>query len=80
MVTTASVQDRDGTRLLLNRLPGSCKKLRKIWVDSGYSGRLVEWVTERFKFCLMVVLRPKEIRKFVLLPRRWMAEPFSSPE
>lgn len=74
MVTPASVQDRDGARLLLNRLPGSCKKLRKIWVDGGYSGRLVEWVTERFKFCLTVVLRPKETRQFVLLPRRWVVE------
>jgi putative transposase len=74
VVTSASVQDRDGARLLLSRLPGGCKKLRKIWVDGGYSGRLVEWVAERFKFCLAVVLRPKETRKFVLLPRRWVVE------
>jgi putative transposase len=38
-VTVASVQDRDGARLLLRHLPGHCKKLRKIWVDGGYSGR-----------------------------------------
>jgi putative transposase len=74
MVTAAGVQDRDGARLLLNRLPGSCKKLRKIWVDGGYSGRLVEWVAEQFKFRLAVVLRPKETNKFVLLPRRWVVE------
>lgn len=74
MVTTASMQDREGARLLLNRLPGSCKKLRKIWVDGGYSGRLVEWAAERFKFNLAVVLRPKETKQFVLLPRRWMVE------
>jgi hypothetical protein len=43
-VTVASVQDRDGARLLLRNLPGHCKKLRKIWVDGGYSGRLVQWV------------------------------------
>jgi putative transposase len=74
LVTPASVQDRDGARLLLNRLPGHCKKLRKIWVDGGYSGRLVEWVAEQFNICLTVVLRPKESRKFVLLPRRWVVE------
>ena len=74
IVTVASVQDRDGARLLLKHLPGGCKKLRKIWVDGGYSGRLVEWVTERFKFCLAVVLRPKQTKKFVLLPRRWVVE------
>lgn len=39
VVTTASVQDRDGARWLLSHLPGDCKKLRKIWVDGGYNGR-----------------------------------------
>jgi putative transposase len=58
----------------LRQLPGCCKKLRKIWVDGGYSGRLVDWVAERFKFCLAVVLRPKQTRQFVLLPRRWVVE------
>ncbi len=74
VVTVASVQDRDGARLLLGSLPGGCKKLRKVWVDGGYSGHLVEWAAERFMLCLTVVLRPKEIRKFVLLPRRWVVE------
>ena len=74
VVTVASVQDRDGARLLLCNLPGSCKKLKKIWVDGGYSGRFVDWVTEHFKFCLTVVVLPGENRKFVLLPRRWVVE------
>jgi len=74
VVTAASVQDRDGARLLLSRLPGGCKKLRKIWVDGGYAGRLLEWVTDHFRFSLAVVLRPRETRKFVLLPRRWVVE------
>jgi putative transposase len=37
-VIVASVRDRDGARLLLRNLSDSCKKLRKIWVDGGYSG------------------------------------------
>ena len=74
VVTVASVQDRDGARLLLRRLPGGGKKLRKIWVDGGYAGQLVEWVAKRFAFCLAVVLRPKERKGFVLLPRRWVVE------
>ena len=74
VVTAASVQDRDGAWWLLGRLPGSCKKLRKIWLDGGYAGRLVDWVAERFAFCLAVVLRPKERKGFVLLPRRWIVE------
>jgi putative transposase len=74
VVTVGSMQDREGARLLLRHLPGGCKKLRKIWVDGGYSGQLVDWIAKRFKFCLTVVLRPKESKKFVLLPRRWVVE------
>lgn len=59
---------------MLSHLPGGCKKLRKIWVDGGYAGAWVDGLTERFKFHLAVVLRPKETRKFVLLPRRWVVE------
>ena len=74
IVTTADVQDREGARLLLGHLPGGCKKLRKIRVDGGYRGQLVKWVAARFRNVLEVVLRPKETRKFVLLPRRWVVE------
>jgi putative transposase len=74
VVTAASVQDRDSARLLLSHLPGGSKKLRTIWVDGGYSGRLLDWVAEQFKFCLAVVLRPQQTKKFVLLPRRWVVE------
>lgn len=78
VVAVASVQDRDGAHLLLRHLPGNCKKLKKIWADSCYCGRLVGWIAEQFKFCLAVVLHSKETRKFVLLPRRWVVERTSS--
>lgn len=74
VVTAASVQDRDGARRLLQCLPGACKKLRTIWVDGGYAGGLLQWVAAHFRFRLSVVLRPKESRRFVLLPRRWVVE------
>jgi len=44
------------------------------WVDGGYSVLLVEGVVKRFNFCLTVALRPKDSKKFVLLPRRWVVE------
>lgn len=72
LVTTASVQDRDGARVLLGRLVGSCKKLRRIWVDGGYRGALLDWVAQRFR--LQPVLRPDEQVGFAVLPRRWVVE------
>ena len=36
LVTAAAVSDPAGARLLLRRLGGACKKLRRIWVDGPY--------------------------------------------
>jgi putative transposase len=74
VVTVASVQDRDGARLLLMRLGGACKKLRKIWVDGGYRGQLVTWVASQFRFVLQPVLRSQDTTGFTVLPRRWVVE------
>ena len=74
VVTSAAVQDRDGAKILLQRLGGCCKKLRLIWVDGGYRGKLLDWVNERFKFALSVVLRSSDQKGFKLLPKRWVVE------
>ena len=38
VVTAACVSESAGARLVLSRMPGGCKKLRKVWVDGGYFG------------------------------------------
>jgi hypothetical protein len=42
VVTAASVQDRDGAKLVFQALSNSCKHLRLIWADGGYRGRLLD--------------------------------------
>ena len=74
IVTAASVQERDGARLLLARLAGSCKKLRLIWVDGAYRGPLLDWVAQRFRFRLQPTLPPPGQKGFVVLARRWVVE------
>ncbi len=47
----------DGLKKLLRTFGVHRKKLLKIWVDGGYRGVIIEWVKERFRYCLEVVLR-----------------------
>ena len=43
---SAAVQDRDDALLVLAKLltVGLCPRLRLIWADGGYAGRLVRFV------------------------------------
>jgi putative transposase len=79
VVTVASISDPAGARLVLRRLRhlGTGKKLRRIWVDGIYQGKLLEWVSEHFRFVLEQVLRSddqKQVKGFVVLPKRWVVE------
>ncbi len=74
VVTAASVSDPVGARLLFARLGGAGKKLRKLWVDGTYRGKLVDWVADHCPFLLQPVLRSDDRKGFVVLPRRWVVE------
>ena len=79
VVTSASVSDPHGARLVLKKVRqlGTGKRLRRIWVDGIYRGTLMDWVTARFRFVLEAVLRPedmKDVKGWVVLPRRWVIE------
>jgi len=74
VVTAASVSDAKGARMLFACLGGCCKKLRRIWVDGTYRGKLMEWVLDHCWFLLEPVLRTDEMKGFVVLPRRWVVE------
>ena len=74
VVTAASVSDPAGARLLLARLGGAGKKLRRIWVDGTYRGTLVDWVLDHCRFVLQPVLRTDGKKGFLVLPRRWVVE------
>jgi putative transposase len=74
VVTSASLSDPAGAKLLFKRLGGACKKLRRIWVDGTYRGHLLEWVILHCRFRLQPVLRSDEQKGFVLLPRRWVVD------
>lgn len=74
LVTAASVQDRDGARTLLDHLAASCRRVRLIWADGGYAGKLVHWARNNLTIALQIVKRTDTTAGFVVLPRRWVVE------
>ena len=74
VVHPADIQDRDGAKLVLAKLRGRLPRLRLIWADAGYAGRLVRWVQARTGWGLAIVRRPRGRQRFEVLPRRWVVE------
>jgi len=46
VVHAATIQDRDGAKLVVERLRPKVSRLRCIWADGGYAGQLVTWVRQ----------------------------------
>lgn len=74
MVLTADIQDRDGAKLLFGKIKARFPRLKLIWADGGYAGKLVEWVKQFCHWVLEIVKRPDDVKGFVLLPHRWIVE------
>ncbi|MEN8649716.1 IS5 family transposase [Streptomyces sp. 21So2-11] len=73
MVTTASVQDRDGAKPALSHLRELFESITLVWADGGYAGKLVTWAKEKLWLTLEIVKR-SDLPGFVILPRRWVVE------
>lgn len=73
VVHSASVQDRDGVKLVLARLEGRFPRLRLIWADAAYEAA-VGWAREFAGWILELVRKPDDQKGFVVLPRRWVVE------
>lgn len=73
VVHAANVQDRDGAKLVLQKLTGRFPRLKLIWADGGYAGELIEWARQLGGWLLEIVKRPAQ-HQFVVLPRRWVVE------
>lgn len=75
VVHAASIQDRDGARLLFTKLSAMLiAHLQKIWADAAYRGKLVDWVHEQLDIVLDIVERDPDQKGFEVLPRRWVVE------
>lgn len=74
VVHAASIQDRDGAKLVLAKLVGRFPRLKLIWADAAYAGQLVAWALAFGGWLLEIVKRPLDSHQFQVLPRRWVVE------
>jgi putative transposase len=90
LVHPANITDRQGAKFLLSPLKDVFPRLSLIWADSGYAGKLEDWVKEKLGWTLEIVKRPFEgvryvwvppgveppeiPRGFVVVKRRWVVE------
>jgi putative transposase len=75
-VVPADQTERTGAKVLLKPLLPWFPWLRKMWVDSGYSGPdFAAWVRElRPKLEVAVIKRIDALKGFHILPKRWIVE------
>jgi len=74
VVHAADVQDRDGAKLVLEKVKDHLSRLKLIWADGSYAGQLVDWVKSTYGWILEIVKRTDDVKGFQVLPRRWVIE------
>lgn len=74
VVHSAGIQDRDGALLVFKQTKCWFTKLKLIWADGGYAGKLIDTVKEVYGWTLTIVKRPDDYSGFRVLPKRWIVE------
>ncbi len=74
VVHSADIQDRDGAKLVFKRMRKYFKKLKLIWADGGYAGKLISFVDRYYNCILEIVKRSDDLKGFKVLPKRWIVE------
>lgn len=49
-------------------------KLKLIWADGGYAGKLIDYVNSLYSWTLQIIKRSDNLRGFHVLPKRWIIE------
>jgi putative transposase len=55
VVHSADIQDREGVPLLLEPIKGVFPRMKKVWVDQGYTGKGREWIQQEMGWEVEVV-------------------------
>jgi putative transposase len=62
VVHPASLQDRDGAKLVLAGLDERFPRIRQLWADQGYAGQVRTWIKETLSWEVTIVQHPSQPR------------------
>lgn len=74
VVTPANVQDPTAAPDVLDEAAAHAPRLRHIWGDTRYQGKLIDWAKTTHNITVEIVRKSPEQRGFQVLPRRWVVE------
>ncbi len=75
IVHAADIQDRNGAGLLISTLFSLHPLLTRLEADVGYQGpRFADAVKQAMGQMRIEIVKRSELRRFVVLPKRWLAE------
>lgn len=74
VVHSAAIQDRHGAKLVLAKAKGLFPRLKLLWADGGYTGKLIKYVMLMCSWVLQIIKRNEDQKGFQVLPRRWVVE------
>jgi putative transposase len=79
VVHSAGIQDRDGAKLVLEKMVDRFPRLKKILADGIYNGDIAAWAKANGGWIFELVVRPpeepeEEKKKFKVLKWRWIVE------
>jgi len=72
VVHEANIHDSVGAKLVMHKIAKKMPKLKYIFADSAYGGKLIGYVKDWFDWILVVMGRVS--KDFEVLPFRWIVE------
>lgn len=73
-VHSAGLVDPRGAPLLLQDLGSHFPRLRLLFADSAYAGKLTLWIRAHLGWLTEIVPKPQDTHGFQVLPQRWKIE------
>lgn len=74
VVHGADIQDRDGAKKVVKKIRFNCPRMKTLFADGAYAGKLETRVRKSVGWDLEIVRRSDGAKGFEVLPKRWIVE------